>query len=50
MRLLSLVISNLLIVISVFSQGIYPNQFASAPDSNMIFMSKGNQGNSLDFM
>ncbi len=48
MKLLSFVI-NILLALNICAQGVYPNQFAAAPDSNMIFVSIGKDGNSFDY-
>ena len=49
MKLLNLVISSLFICNIIIGQGIYPNQLAPAPDSNMILKSKGNLLNAFDY-
>lgn len=49
MKLLSFVIS-ILTVLNISAQGVFPNQFAEAPDSNMIFVSDGKAGNSFDYV
>lgn len=49
MKLLSFAIS-ILLALNLSGQGVYPNQFAEAPDSNMIFVSDGKAGNSFDYV